>query len=346
VLMRISCAATHVERFLYRLQSPSPNAVILILVTGAGGFIGTALCEVLSRKGVCVRGTIRSSKQSVESDTLQHLEIVPSNSIDGNVAQKQVLEGVRTVVHLAARTHVLHESEDALSQYRESNVDETARIAESAAGMGVRRFIFMSTVKVNGERTFDRPFLETDPARPEDAYAISKWEAECLLARIAQRTGMEVVVLRAPLVYGPRVRANFLRLMQWVACGTPLPFSAVHNRRSLIYVGNLVDAIVACVEAPESAHKTYLVSDGEDISTPGLIRALAAALKVPARLFSLPAPALKLAGALLGKKDEIARLTGSLQVDSSRIRSELDWRPPFRLSEGLAATARWYRSLG
>jgi nucleoside-diphosphate-sugar epimerase len=313
-----------------------------VLVTGASGFVGQALVAHLRIGGAWVRAAVRQERHAIAAE-----EVVRLGSIDDDTDLNAATAGAEIVVHLAARTHVLHEAAaDPVFEFRRVNVEGSERLAEAAARAGVRRLVFLSSVKVNGESTRQAPFCEEDVPRPADPYGISKWQAEQSLARIASRTGMEVVVLRAPLVYGPGVKANFLRLMDLVARGTPLPLAAVRNRRSLIYLGNLVDAIVACVEAPESAHKTYLVSDGEDISTPGLIRALAAALKVPARLFSLPAPALKLAGALLGKKDEIARLTGSLQVDSSRIRSELDWRPPFRLSEGLAATARWYRSLG
>jgi len=223
------------------------------------------------------------------------------------------------------------------------NVKATERLARMAAASGVKRFIFMSSIKVNGERTFDRSFTDADSPRPEDAYGISKWEAEQALARIAKETGLELVVLRAPLVYGPGVKGNFLRLMRLIARGAPLPFASVANRRSLVYVGNLVDAISACIEVPAAAGNTYLVSDGEDVSTPELIRALAAALGVPLRLFPLPPAVLKISGALVGKRGAIDRLTQSLQVDSSRIRAGLGWRPRFTLTEGIEQTARWYR---
>jgi nucleoside-diphosphate-sugar epimerase len=197
-------------------------------------------------------------------------------------------------------------------------------------------------VKVNGERTEEHPFTEDGAPRPEDAYGVSKWEAEQALSRIAAGTGLEVVVLRPPLVYGPDVKGNFLRLMNLVARGVPLALGAVANRRSFIYTGNLAGAIVQALDAPQAAGRTYLVSDGEDVSTPDLVRALARALGVRPRLLSLPLAALGLGATLAGKRAEFERLTGSLQVDGSRIRRELDWRPPFTLAQGLELTAKWY----
>jgi len=201
----------------------------------------------------------------------------------------------------------------------------------------VKRFVFVSTVKVNGEGR-DDPYRETDPPAPEDAYAISKWEAEQGLRRVAQETGMEVVILRPPLVYGPAVKANFLQLMRTVERGWPLPLGAIRNRRSLLYLGNLVDAIRVCVEHPAAAGQTFLLDDGEPISTTGLVRALARAMGRPARLLAVPVGVLELAGALLGKRAAVMRLVGSLYVDSSAIRTRLDWTPPYSMEEGLAAT--------
>ena len=318
----------------------------MILVTGASGFIGRALCGELARKGFLVRGAVRTA-DAPRFEPAQNVETAVVGPLTAHTDWTGALEGVDTVVHLAARTHVLQEKTgDPLAEYQETNVEATRRLARMAVASGVNRFLFMSSVKVNGEQTHDRPFCEGDMPHPEDAYGITKWEAEQVLARIAADSGMKLIVLRAPLVYGPGVKANFLRLMRWIARGTPFPLATVRNRRSLIYVGNLVDAIASCIDADTGPNKTYLVSDGEDLSTPELVRALAAALGVPARLFPFPVPALKLAAALLGKRDEIARLTESLQVDSTRIRTELNWRPPFRLNEGLKQTARWYRDSG
>jgi nucleoside-diphosphate-sugar epimerase len=252
------------------------------------------------------------------------------------------LAGVRSVVHLAARTHVLSEtSADPLGEYRRINVGGSESLARQAAAVGVRRFVFLSSVKVNGESTGARPFTESDAPRPEDGYGISKWEAEQALARVAAATGLEIVVLRPPLVYGPGVKGNFLRLMRLVARGVPLPLGAIRNGRSLCYVSNLADAIVKAVDTPRAAG-TYLVADGEDVSTPDLVHGLARALGVRARLPAVPLAALNFFAAVAGKRAELARLAGSLQVDATQIRRELGWQPRFTLAQGIEQTARWY----
>jgi len=306
-----------------------------VLVTGAAGFVGTNLGMNLRSRGFAVRRGIRA---------VQHLG--PNDvAIGPGIDWRAVVENVDCVIHLAARAHVMRErSSEALAEYRRTNVALTSGLAEAAAQAGVRRFVFMSSIKVNGESTTDRPFSEKDVPRPEDAYGITKWEAEQALWQIAGGRELEVVVLRPPLVYGPGVKGNFLSLMRLVASGWPLPFASIQNSRSFIYLGNLIDAIIACVDAPAAARKTYLVSDGEDISTPNLIRALAASLDVPPRLISCPITLLKVGADLLGKSAEMTRLAGSLQVDSSRIRDELGWRPRFTLAEGLVETAKWFKS--
>jgi nucleoside-diphosphate-sugar epimerase len=239
----------------------------------------------------------------------------------------------------------LHETApDALAAYLRVNAEGTERLARSAAACGVSRLLFLSSVKVNGEQTGDHPYTEDDLPRPEDAYGASKRDAEQALARVAAETGLETVVLRPPLVYGPGVKANFLRLMDYVARGVPLPLGAIANRRSLIYVGNLAHAIVTALDAPPAAGHTYLVSDGEDVSTPELVRMIAQALGVKPRLLPVPLAVLGVAAAIAGQRADLARLTGSLQVDSSRIRRDLAWRPPFTLAQGLELTARWYHS--
>jgi len=248
------------------------------------------------------------------------------------------LAGCDAVVHLAARVHLMHDTaQDPLALYRATNTEATLNLARQAARAGVKRFVFVSSIKVNGEGR-DTPYRETDVAAPEDAYAISKWEAEQGLQRIAQETGLEIVILRPPLVYGPGVKANFLRLMQTVQRGWPLPLGAIRNRRSLLYLGNFVDAIRLCVEHPAAAGQTFLLDDGEPVSTPELIRALARAMGRPARLLAVPVGVLEWSGALLGRRAAVARLTGSLCVDSSAIRSRLGWVPPFTMEAGLAAT--------
>jgi nucleoside-diphosphate-sugar epimerase len=257
---------------------------------------------------------------------------------------RRALEGVQCVVHLAARTHVLSETaRDPLAEYRRVNVEGTLRLAEQAAQAGVRRLVFMSSVKVNGEST-QRPFTERDDPRPEDGYGFSKRDAERALGRVSGTTGMEVVILRPPLVYGPGVKGNFLRLLDVVARRVPLPLASIRNRRSLIYVGNLVDAVLAAIASPRAAGGTYLLSDGEDVSTPELVREMARALGVAPRLLPCPSSWLKLAGAVTGRRAAVARLTGSLQVDSTAAHRDLEWRPRYTLAQGLAATARWYHA--
>jgi nucleoside-diphosphate-sugar epimerase len=301
-----------------------------VLVTGANGFVGRGLCAQLITTGHAVKPVVRSK------------EGLPSEAVVGDIGSttdwRRALEGCNAVVHLAARVHMMRDAvHDQLALYREANTDATLNLARQAAEARVQRFVYVSTIKVNGEGR-DAPYRETDAPTPEDAYALSKWEAEQGLHKIAQETGLEVVILRPPLVYGPGVKANFQRLIQAVARGWPLPLGAVRNRRSLLYLGNFVDAIRLCLEQPGAAGQTFLLDDGEPVSTPDVVRALALALNRPARLLAVPVGVLQFAGTLLGKRAEVARLTGSLYVDSSAIRSRLGWKPPFSMEEGLAAT--------
>lgn len=308
-----------------------------ILVTGATGFVGGTLCSLLAERGYLVRRALRTPSAAY-----------PHDPVVGDVAEPSeiaaALRGVHAVIHLAARTHVLRDTaENPLAEYWRINVLGTRRLASAAAAAGVRRFVFLSSIKVNGERTTSRPYSAEDAPQPQDGYGVSKWEAEVALQEIAAKAGIESVILRPPLVYGPGVKGNFLRLLALVARGMPLPLAAIDNRRSLVHVGNLADAIAACMEAPQAAGRTYLVSDGEDLSTPELARRMAVALKVRSRLFACPTSWLERAGALLGRRDEIARITGSLQVDSTTLRRELGWRPPYTVDQGLEDTAAWYR---
>jgi UDP-glucose 4-epimerase len=260
--------------------------------------------------------------------------------IGANTGWQRAVDGCDAVVHLAARVHVMRDSAaDPLAAFRAVNVDGTLNLARQAAAAGVKRFVFLSSIKVNGEGS-EVPYLESDSPAPLDPYAISKWEAEQGLREIAAQTGMEVVILRPPLVYGPGVKANFARLIRAVERGWPLPLGAIDNRRSLLFLGNLVDAIRLCLEHPAAANRTYLLSDGEDVSSAELVRRLAKAMGKPARLLPVPAWAFGLAGRLLGRRQEVARLLGSLTVDSSAIRRELGWVPPYTLDQGLALTVR------
>jgi nucleoside-diphosphate-sugar epimerase len=229
-----------------------------------------------------------------------------------------------------------------LETYRRSNVEVTRRLAEQASAAGVRRFVFLSSIKVNGETTPGTPFSESTLPAPQDAYGISKLEAENVLRTVCDQSKMEWVVLRPPLVYGPGVKGNFLRLMNLIARGVPLPLASIRNQRSLIHVDNLADAIVACIDTPAAAGRHWLISDGRDISTPDLIRILALGLNRRARLLHCPVTLLHLGAAFLRQRAAIARLTGSLAVDSSALRQALGWKPRIQLDQGLIDTARWY----
>ena len=307
------------------------------MITGAQGFVGGALCTSLRKQEWSVRPVARARS----SNNGDHIEV---GNIDPDTNWNLALSDTQYIVHCAAHVHrVQGHTQDSLREFRRVNTLSTESLARAAARSGVKRFIFLSSIKVNGESAPpDVPFNQTSPAKPHDSYAISKLEAEQALARVSSETGLEVVILRCPLVYGPRVKANFLRLLKAVKRGIPLPFSLVENRRSLIYLDNLTDAIATCLTHPSAAGKTYLVSDGEDVSTAELISLIAQALGKPSRLWPCPLGMIQLAGILIGKSDEIERLLGSLCIDSSKIRSELDWMPPYTLVQGLAETARWF----
>ncbi|WP_153133168.1 UDP-glucose 4-epimerase family protein [Dechloromonas hortensis] len=312
-----------------------------VLVTGANGFVGSALCESLSREAVSVRGVVRTLKSHPSC-----IEDIVIARVSSGTDWTFALRNVREVVHLAARAHVMNDRcSDQLAEFRSINVAVTANLARQAAAAGVRRFIFVSSIKVNGELTrVGQPFTADDLPAPEDRYGVSKHEAEQILWQIASETGMEVVVLRPPLVYGPGVKGNFLRLMQTIDKQLPLPFGAIRNRRSLIYLGNLVDVIRLCLTHPEAAGKSYLVSDGDDVSTPELIRRVATALGC--RLFLVPVPVswIRWVGGMLAKQAVVDRLLGSLYADIEPLREGLGWRPPYTMQAGLEATAHWYRN--
>lgn len=330
-----------------------------VLVTGANGFIGKALCERLSSKGLLVRGAVRSKASSVVLPA--GIESLSIGSIGSDTKWGRAVEGIDTVVHLAARLYVLGDAAPIQhAAYRQVNVEGTKSLASAAATAGVKRFVYISSVKVNGESTGNKnkkqgsefriqegelkaAFSEKDIPNPQDPYAVSKWEAEKVLNKISEETGMEIVILRSPLLYGPGVKANFLRLLVMVDRGIPLPLASVNNRRSLIYLDNLVDAIITCMKHTKAAGQTYFVSDGEDVSTPELIRRISSALGRPVRLFHCPTDVLKVAGKLSGKVAEMERLTDSLAVDISKIRRDLDWKAPFSMDQGLRETAKWYK---
>lgn len=308
----------------------------VVAVTGASGFVGTALCCELHARGFAVRGTVRSLHSSFSASGAEPVAV---GNLDSTTDWSSALAGLDCVIHCAARAHVMHETEaDALAAYRSVNVDGSRRLAEQAAAARVRRLVYLSSIKVNGEQTaLGAPFLFSDVPAPEDPYGISKWEAEQALWDVATKTGLEVVVVRPPLVYGPGVKGNFLRLLRWVARGVPLPLGAVHNQRSLVGLDNLVDLLIRCVDHPAAAGQTFLVSDGEDLSTPELIRQLADAMNKSPRLIPVPLPLLRLAGRMTGKAAEVDRLVGSLQIDSSFARETLGWTPPVSVEAGMQA---------
>lgn len=260
-----------------------------------------------------------------------------------NTDWSAVLKDVHMVVHTVARTHLRDgNSAESLKACRAVNVDATVNLARQAARQGVKRFIFLSSIKVNGESTTDEPFTVEHLPQPEDSYAISKYEAEQQLMDLAIRTGMEVVIIRPPLVYGPGVKGNFAAMMSWLDKGLPLPLGAIHNRRSLVALDNLVDLIATCLVHPSAANELFLISDNEDISTTELLHRLSKAMKKPARLIPVPSWLISTAAYMIGKRDIARRLCGCLQIDISKTKSLLAWRPPVGLDEGLRRTAAGY----
>ena len=302
-----------------------------VLVTGASGFVGRALCIRLSTSRHDTVAGVRRSSGFRDELVLGPLE-------DDGLWNHERLQGYGAIVHLSARVHIMYDMvSDPLAEFRRINVNGTLKFARQAAAAGVRRFVFVSSVKVNGEYTAaGHLFTAADNAAPQDPYGISKMEAERGLRQIGEETDMEVVIVRPPLIYGPGVKANFASLMRAVQRGSPLPLASVtHNRRSFVALDNLVDLLVTCIDHPAAANQTFLVSDGEDLSTADLLRRLGHAMDKPARLFPVPPSLLQLGANLLGKGDMAQRLLGNLQVDISHTRETLDWSPPISVDEGL-----------
>lgn len=312
-----------------------------VLVTGANGFVGGAVWRRLHGMGdVQAVGCVRRTVAFPEVDAL----VASVGDLSASTDWSSALSGVEVVVHAAARVHVMQDAAtDPLQEFRRVNVQGTLQLARQAAAAGVRRFVFISSIKVNGEATqAGHPFTADDAPAPLDAYGISKMEAEQGLRELAAQTGMELVIIRPPLVYGPGVKANFQAMMRWLARGMPLPLGAIHNQRSLVALDNLVDLIVTCINHPAAANQTFLVSDGEDLSTSQLLRRMGQALGKPARLIPVPPALLKLGAASVGKPAVAQRLCGSLQVDISKTRQLLGWSPPVSVDEGLKKTAEGY----
>ena len=317
----------------------APSVSQRVLVTGASGFVGRCLTATLVTAGRDVRAALR---QSTVLPVATGIEFVVVGSLDATTDWTAALTDIDSVVHLAARVHVMQDKTvDPLAEFRRVNVLGTLQLARQAADAGVRRFVFISSVKVNGEGTpVARPYTADDLPAAVDAYGISKLEAEQGLLALAASTGLEVVIIRPVLVYGPGVRANFLKMMQWLDRGLPLPLGAINNRRSLVGVDNLVSLILACLEHPDAVNQVFLASDDEDLSTTALMHRTALALGRSARLVSVPEAVLTLIAGLLGKRDVAQRLCGSLQVDIDKTRRILGWTPPLNVDAGLALAAQ------
>lgn len=322
---------------------PGPHDSALIAITGAGGFIGTALTSRLRETKRRFRGIVRAPKFLQAPAPDYHAVSDLAQASDDALAH--ALAGARAVVHLAGRAHVMHDPlRNPLVAYREANVVATRRVAEAAARAGVKRFLFVSTVKVNGDVTLPgHPFHESDAPAPREAYGRTKWEAEQALTEVARASGMSSFVLRPPLVYGPWVRGNFLALWRAVERGVPLPLGRIDNRRNLLYVGNLVHAIIALLDAPQDDSGTWLIADRESVSTPELVNRIAAALKIPSPISQLPVPLLRAGAAVTGRRAMASRLVDSLEVDTAALVQRIG-PLPYSLDQGLAATAAWWRS--
>ena len=319
-----------------------------ILVTGASGFVGRALIKKLADEDYPIRATYHDNKPEPGHGKERQIEWIRVDFENKNDYAK-LLDDIEVVVHLAAKVHIADNSEQALATFRKANSSVTRLLAEEAAKKGVKRFVYISTVKVHGEKTMCthngryQRFTETDQCNPEDPYAISKLEAEHAISEICRKNPMEYVILRPPLLYGPFVKANFLSLIDTIATGIPLPLASIHNLRSFLYVGNLCHAIMACIRRPEASNQVYLISD-IDISLPDLINKIALLLGTKSVLFSFPVSLLKMAGQLTGGRKIIDRLTESLLLDNSKLARELQWVPPVTFEEGLEKTIDWYRN--
>lgn len=306
-----------------------------ILLTGGSGFVGGVLLSALAKQGIDVIPVYR--KKHAGLDLGSKGAVFFFSDLSSATEWASILETVSVVIHAAARAHIMKdEVVDPLAEYRRVNVEGTLNLARQAAAAGVKRFIFISSIKVNGESTsLGKPFQASDVPAPEDPYGLTKLEAEQGLMQLAEETGMEVVIIRPPLVYGPGVKGNFASMINLVKKGIPLPLGAIHNKRSLVGIDNLVDLIIRCIDHPAAANQVFLAGDGEDLSTTQLLRGVAKAMGRPARLIPVSAGLLQLGATLLGKKAMAQRLLGSLQVDISKTRHLLDWTPPVSVDEGL-----------
>ena len=307
----------------------------MYLITGGTGFVGDAVLKELSKRGHPVIAPIRNLDPI--SNTVSNVEWRTIDEINGKSSWERVLIGVTSIIHCAARAHVLSDkATNPLEVYRRVNVEGTLNLARQAAQAGIIRFVFVSSIKVNGETTLPGcPFTADDIVNPHDPYGVSKKEAEEGLLELSAQTGMEVVIVRPPLVYGRRVKANFALLMRLVSKGVPMPLGCIHNARSMVALDNLVDFLITCLEHPAAAGQIFLVSDGKDVSTPELVCLIASLMEKKPLLLSVPVSWLEIGASLLGKRDKVQRLSGSLQVDIEKNRQILGWEPPFTMNQGL-----------
>ena len=312
------------------------------MVTGATGFVGRALVPALIKAGHEVSAVVRQIPAPPLAGDITVHKIA---DIGSEVDWTEILRGVEAIVHLAGRAHVMTErAADPQAEFNRINAAGTERLAQAAADEGVQRFVYMSTVKVMGEQTPAAPFSETDTPAPEDAYGASKLAGEQALLRIAGETRLEPVILRPPLVYGPFAKGNVLSLLKLCRLAPPMPLGGINNQRSMIFVGNLADAVITCLENPSAAGEIYFVRDGEDLSSSDLIRRVGEALNRPVRLFSFPPVLLRLAGRITGKSLAVDRLLASLQINDDKIRTQLAWTPPFNVVQGLDKMAEWFKT--
>lgn len=310
---------------------------IRFLVTGASGFVGVALCNELELRGLNFHSVVRNAEEGKNN-------CYGVGELDGRTVWASALNGVNVIIHLAARVDVVSDSaEDPIVEFRRVNVEATLNLARQAVQAGVQRFVYVSTVKVNGESSAEgHAFSEASVPDPSGVYATSKWEAEQALMQLGRDTNLEVVIVRPPLIYGPRVRGNFLSLIDIVNSGCPLPLKSTHNKRSLLFVGNLVDALILCATHPNAAGQSYFVDDGGAVSSAELVAVIAGNLGVRDPCFSFPTAFLRVLAALFGRRAAVGRLTQSLVVSSCKLRSELGWCPVYSLDAGLRITVDWY----
>lgn len=329
-------------RYLYWTESVMKRAKIL--VTGASGFVGSAL---VVRLASCVNYDVIAASRSESLNAPACVVVCKVDSLSRDTDYSNALVGVDVVVHVAARVHVMNDqASDPLAMFRLVNVEGTLNLARQAANGGVKRFVFLSSIKVNGEGGRKAlPFTPEDVPNPSDPYGVSKFEAEVGLRQIAEYSGMEVVIIRPPLVYGPGVKANFYTMMNWLNRGVPLPFGSIRNKRSFVAIDNLVDLIQTCLEHPKAANEVFLVSDGQDLSTTELLHHMAIALGKPAKLIPIPVWLMRAASTILGKPSLSARLFDSLQVDISKTKALLNWVPPVKVEQALDSTAQYFRKV-